>query len=85
MELYGEMPSDFHMSGMLETPRIAEWEKQLITYVYRAIMVSELSARVAGMEDTEKAVRKILVEYKTTLDCYPSENPEEIINKCKIK
>jgi hypothetical protein len=45
MELYGGNPPRFHTSGMPNTPTIAGWEKQLIGYAYRAIMITALVAR----------------------------------------
>lgn len=85
MEMYGGNPPHFHMRGMLGTPRIVEWEGQLITYVYRAIMATELICRKLELPEIEKAVRGLLVEYKTTLNCKPSEKAEAIIRRFKKK
>lgn len=65
MEMYGGNPACFHMSGMLGTPRILEWEDQLITYVYRAIMATEVISRKLVLPDIEKGIRSLLVEYET--------------------
>ena len=83
MELYGGSPSRYHMNGMLGTPRIAEWQDQLITYIYRAIMITELNAKRLGANATEQAVRQLLVEYETTLSCKPSESAATILQRLK--
>lgn len=69
MELYGGNPPRYHMSGLLGTPRIAEWNGQLVTYVYRGIMVSGLVAIKLGLKDSESVLRALLEEFETTLDC----------------
>jgi len=74
MELYGGSPPRYHLDGMLGTPRIAEWQDQLVTYVYRVIMVAELTSKRLGANATEQAIRQLLVEYETTLNCKPTES-----------
>lgn len=85
MEMYGGNPPHFHMKGMLGTPRIVEWEDQLVTYVYRAIMTAELVCRKWELPEIEKAVRGLMVEYETTLNCKPSERAEGMIRRLKKK
>lgn len=85
MEMYGGNPAYFHMSGMLGTPRIIEWKDQLITYVYRAIMATEIISRRMGLPDNEKGIRSLLVEYETTLNCKPTESAEAILRGVKSK
>jgi hypothetical protein len=63
MEMYAGNPGRFHMSGMRDTPRMAEWSRQLVTYVHRGIMVSELVARKLGLNDSEKELRALLLAY----------------------
>lgn len=85
MEMYGGNPAYFHMSGMLGTPRIIEWEDQLITYVYRAIMATEIISRRMALPEVEKHIRSLLVEYETTLSCKPTERAETILRGVKRK
>lgn len=85
MEMYGGNPPHFHMTGMLGTPRMAAWESQLVTYVYRAIMSAELISRKLGLPEVEKAIRGLLVEYETTLNCRPTEKAEAMIQREKKK
>ena len=85
MEMYGDNPPRFHMAGMLGTTRMLEWGDQLVTYVYRAIMIAELISRKLGLPESEKAIRRLLIEYETKLNCNPKENAEEILRKTKEK
>jgi hypothetical protein len=85
MELYGGNPGRFHMSGMLSTPRIAEWNGQLVMYVHRGIMVSELVARKLGVKEVEKELRALLIEYETTLNCKPETDVEAQMRMMKEK
>lgn len=85
MEMYGGNPPHFHMTGMLGTPRMAEWERQLVTYVYRAIMTAELNAMKLGLPAIGKSVRDLLVEYETKLNCRPTEKPGAMIQREKKK
>ena len=85
MEMYGGNPARFHMTGMLGTPRMLGWEEQLVTYVYRAIMVTELTSRKLGLPETEKGIRSLLVEYETALKCKPKESAKVILRKMKKK
>jgi hypothetical protein len=73
------------MFGMLNTPRMPEWADQLVTYIYRAIMVTEVISRRLVLPDSEKEIRRLLVEYETTLNCKPSESAEAILRKAKKK
>lgn len=85
MEMYGGNPPHFHMAGMSGTPRMLEWVDQLVTYVYRAIMITELISRKLGLPDSEKAIRSLLVDYETKLNCRPKESAEQILRKAKKK
>lgn len=85
MELYGGNPGRFHMSGMLSTPRIEEWKGQLVTYVHRGIMATVLVARKLGLEDIEKDLGALLVEYETTLNRKPEVDMEDQIRVMREK
>ena len=62
-----------------------EWEYQLITYVYRTIMATEVISRKLGLPDSEKSIRSLLVEYETVLKCKPTESAEAILRRAKKK
>jgi hypothetical protein len=83
MEMYGGNPPHFHMTGMSGTPRMQEWAEQLVTYVYREIMITELISRKLRLPESEKAIRGLLVEYETKLNCRPKERAENILRKVK--
>lgn len=38
LEMYGGKPPKYHLNGLRETPRITEWEKHTVHYVYRGII-----------------------------------------------
>jgi len=85
MEMYGGTPPCFHMTGMLGTPRMDEWESQLETYVYRAIMTAELVSQKLELPEVEKSIRDLLVNYETTLNCKPTEKAETMMQREKKK
>lgn len=71
MEMYGGNPPRFHVSGMLGTPRIPEWQSQLVGYVQRLIMVSVFVARKLGVPDLELPVRALLDEFESATGTKP--------------
>jgi len=83
MELYGGFPPRYHMAGMLGTPRISEWKQQLVTYVYRAIIVTELIAKLLGAKSNEQTIRQLLIEYETITECKPTEPAATMLRKLK--
>jgi len=83
MELFGNQPSRFHMTGMLGTTRISEWRQQFVIYLYRAIMASVFVSRKLGLQNVEQNILALLVEFETKLDIRPNETAEEIIRKVK--
>ncbi len=74
MEMYGGNPPHFHMSGMLNTPRISEWEGQLIIYVQRALMVTEVVAMKFGLAEVDDEIKKVRADFETSLNRQPLEN-----------
>lgn len=83
MEMYGGRFPRFHVRGLLNSSRELESEGQLISYIYRCIMVSELVARKLGLTDTEKKIRAVLEEFETQLNCRPTEDPETLARRSK--
>jgi hypothetical protein len=83
MELYGGAPPHFHMSGMLNTPKIDEWRKQFTDQLYRGIMVSELVARKLELDEVRHAIRHLLREYEMKLELTPTKNAAALIQRVK--
>jgi hypothetical protein len=83
MELCDENTPQFHMSGMPGTPREDEWREQLIIYIHRSIMASELISRKLGLKEVENHIRAFRIEYETKLDCLPELDVEALIRKIK--
>jgi len=83
MEMYGGNPPQFHMSGMLGTPRIDEWRQQLVGYVYRISMASVFVARKLGIEEMEESFRGFLKEFEGATGTAPSLTASELLAKYK--
>jgi hypothetical protein len=85
MEMCGGNPPRFHMSGMLGTPRIAEWRNQLVFNVHRAIMITILVARKIGFADIEKSTKDILIEFENDTDSKPKQKADAMLRQMKKK
>lgn len=85
MEMYGGNPPSFHMSGMLGTPRIQEWRKQILGYVYRTVMISVFVARKLGLPDMELKSKELLEKFEQEMSCKPSMTADEMLRKIKKK
>jgi len=83
MEMYGGNPPQFHMSGMLGTPRIDEWRWQLVCYVYRVSMASVFIARKLGLEEMEKSLRVFLKEFEGATGTAPGLPASEMLAQYK--
>lgn len=83
MELYGGNPPRFHLSGTPNSPTTAGWEKQLIGYVYRAIMVTVLVARKLQFAHLEPPLRTLMYEYEKATGCAPVDTASKILDKIK--
>lgn len=83
MEMYGGNPPQFHMSGMLGTPRIDEWRRQLVGYVYRVSMASVFVARKLGLEEMEKTLRAFLKEFEDATGTAPNLPADEMLAQYK--
>lgn len=84
MELYGGRPARYHMTGMSNTPRIKEWQRQLITYAYRGILGAWFTAKRLGEDDVAAGVFSMREEFERR---YPHVigNPDGILKKMKKK
>ena len=85
MEMFGGNPPEFHMTGMLGTPRIEEWRSQIVGYVHRLIIASVFVARKLDVTDMEKPLRKLLVDFEKTTNREPVLNADEMLTKYKKK
>lgn len=72
MEMFGGNPPYFHVSGMLGTPRIDEWRRQLVGYVQRFILASVFVARKLGLTDMEPTLRALLIEFEEATGTTPA-------------
>lgn len=83
MEMYGGNPPRFHVSGMLQTPRVREWQTQLIGYVQRLIIVSGFVARKLGVIEHELPLRALLEEFEATTGTKPVLKASEMLKEYK--
>jgi len=65
MDLYGGEPPRFHIEGMLGTPRIPEYERDLWNYFYRALMNTVLVAKAFGDEDVVDYLSEKIDSFQT--------------------
>ncbi len=63
MDSYGGDSPRYHMSGMLKTPRIEQYERQLTNYVYRAILGAQLVAGRLGEKEISDSLLQIKNEF----------------------
>lgn len=71
MEMYGGDPPRFHPTGMLGTPRVKEWQGQLVGYVQRLIIASVFVARKLGVTSLEAPLRQCLEEFESDTGTKP--------------
>ena len=83
MELYGGPDRQFHMLGMLGTPRITEWHPQIVTYLYRALTLSVLVAQLLGLDDVRDRIASLRNGFEEEFGCKPSRALAEQL--CDIK
>jgi len=85
MEMCGGSPPYFHVSGMLGTPRIDEWQEQLVGYVHRLIIASIFVARKLGVTDIEEPMRLLLEEFEKATSTEPVLKASELLSDYKKK
>lgn len=85
MEMYGGNPPRFHVSGMLETPRIDDWRGQLVGYLQRLIIVSVFVARKLGVTNLELPLRALLEEFEKVTGTKPVLKASELLANIKKK
>lgn len=85
MELYGGRFPKYHMSGMLGTPRIKEWEDQFVIYLERAMLASQVVFRKMECDEQERSLRKLLSDFTKEMNLDTKTTPEEMLKKYKKK
>jgi hypothetical protein len=81
MEMFGGAQP--RINGMLGTARIEEWRRQIITYVYRALMISIVVARKFGYSDIEAKARKLRDNFETETGCKSDKTLTEMLSEMK--
>lgn len=64
MDMYGGNPSRFHISGMLGTPKIKVYRKDLWNYYFRGLLSFILVAKAFGNEELDKSLSKYQDEFE---------------------
>lgn len=77
MELYGGPERGYHMTGMLDTPRMDEWSPQVVGYLYRAMTITRAVASWLGRKAIEADVAAIRAEFETRYECGPDRSLAE--------
>ena len=85
MEMCGGIPPRFHMSGMLDTPRIDACRSQLFGDIHRVIMVTVLVARRLGFTDIEKSTKELLDEFEKDTNSRPTQKADAMLRQMKKK
>jgi hypothetical protein len=85
MEMYGGNPPKYHTNGMLGTPRIHEWEGQLVSYVYRTINAVEFVAKRVGANTSIENLRKLREAFERETGCAGINDPERAIQRLKSR
>lgn len=79
MDMYGGNPPQFHMRGMLGTPRHDEHSADLWNYFYRGIIAFGFAAKAFGDDDLFNTIRDFADEFsRVTGNDYQSNEWDEI-------
>ena len=83
MEMYGGDPPKFHVRGLLGTPRIAEFAKNISDYFYRGLITITMVSHTFNLADLVielKEFRTYIEEQSGQTDW---EHPEVLVKKMK--
>ena len=83
MELYGGTPARFHLSGMPNTPTTDGWNRQLVGYIYRAIIITAVIARKLQYAHLEPAIRALMADFEKETGCAPVQTAEKMLESIK--
>lgn len=64
MDMYGGHPAQFHVEGMLGTPRIASCARDADNYIYRGLMATIAAAKAFGDAPLTDALYGFLTKYE---------------------
>lgn len=64
MDMYGGDPPHFHLSGMLDTPRMQSYQRDAINYFYRSLMTTIVVAKAFGDGPLTKTLYEFLAIYE---------------------
>jgi uncharacterized protein YggL (DUF469 family) len=65
MDMYGGNPPHFHVSGMLDTPRMESCANDAENYVYRGLMATVVVGKAFGDRSLVEALYKFLAQYES--------------------
>jgi hypothetical protein len=82
METYGGNPPHYHTKGMKETPRVYEWRKQLVDYVYRSILGASFVAKRLGEINADQSLLTLRLHMERRYP-YLAADPNELITRLK--
>jgi hypothetical protein len=85
MEMYGGNPRSYHLSGMLGTPRIPEFENNAWDYFYRGLITFMIVALTFKEEDMLKRLYKFRNYVEESSGRTEWENPEVLMKREKLK
>lgn len=81
MDLYGGRPPEYHTHGMLGTPRIRECERQLVNYVYRALLAVETVAMRTNRLDIANQLTELSIELGRRTGCLSEEGIQSALRR----
>lgn len=64
MEMYGGTPPRFHINGMMGTPKMTEYSKELWNYAYRSFLSHIAVAKAFGAEKRVEVLNMHLVKFE---------------------
>ena len=85
MDMYGGNPPHYHITGMLGTPRIAEFTRITWDYFYRGLLYVMLVAHSFGQDELLKKLFAVRDYFEKQSGQSKWESPEKLINKMKKK
>lgn len=85
MDAYGGMPARFHVSGMRGTPREASFERESITYAYRALHATMLAALALGKNVLAERLLAFRSAFEQQAGMTSWKEPEKMMRELKAK
>lgn len=83
MELCGGDPPCFHMTGLLDTPKIPEWQKSLNEQLHRATVVIGCLCHHFGMHDRFIELKRVRDGFEEAVDFKFTLTPKQMLQKIK--